>query len=82
MQTGALLIEDLLRLNLFLQPVGDENHFWLRYHHLFRDFLIDRMQHLYPEEARAIELSLAKTWVRRAEWERAYEIYRRAGKIS
>jgi LuxR family transcriptional regulator, maltose regulon positive regulatory protein len=78
----GLLVEELLRLNLFLQPVGDENHFWLRYHHLFRDFLNDRMQHLYPEEARAIELSLANTWVHRGEWERAYEIYRRAGKTA
>jgi ATP/maltotriose-dependent transcriptional regulator MalT len=76
------LITDLLRLNLFLQPVGDEEHFWLRYHNLFRDFLIDRMQHLYPDEARQIELYLAAAWVRRGEWERAYEIYRRAGKTT
>lgn len=76
------LITDLMRLNLFLLPVGDEQHFWLRYHHLFRDFLIDRMQHLYPAEAREIEICLAAAWVRRSEWERAYEIYRRSGKLS
>lgn len=44
--SGAKL-EELVRLNLFLQPVGEEAG-WYRYHHLFRDFL---KQHFLADEA-------------------------------
>lgn len=40
-------LEELVRLNLFLQPVGEEAG-WYRYHHLFRDFL---KQHFRADEA-------------------------------
>ena len=72
------LIITILRLNLFIQQVGDEQ-IWLRYHHLFRDFLQDRMLRTYPDEARLIELAQAPAWIRRGEWERAYEIYKKSG---
>lgn len=39
-------LEELVRLNLFLQPVGEEAG-WYRYHHLFRDFL---KQHFPADE--------------------------------
>ena len=68
------LVSTILRLNLFIQQIG-EDRIWLRYHHLFRDFLVDRMQRTHPEESRLIELSQATAWMRRGEWERAYEVY-------
>ncbi len=40
-------LEELVRLNLFLQPIGGEAG-WYRYHHLFRDFL---KQHFQADEA-------------------------------
>ena len=74
------LVVTILRLNLFIQQVG-EDQIWLRYHHLFRDFLVDRMQRAYPEEARRIELAQAPAWIRRGEWERAYEIFKQSGDL-
>jgi LuxR family transcriptional regulator, maltose regulon positive regulatory protein len=71
----------ILRLNLFIQQVGEER-IWLRYHHLFRDFLMDRMLRNYPEEAKQIQVALAAILEKRGEWERAYEIYRQTGKLS
>lgn len=71
------LVEELFRLNLFLQPVESEDRVWLRYHHLFRDFLVDTMRRTRPQEARAIELNMAAWWISISEWDRAYEIYRR-----
>jgi len=71
-------MEQALRANLFIQPVGTERVF-LRYHHLFRDFLQARMARLYPERTRQILITLAEVWARRGEWERAYAVYRRLG---
>lgn len=71
------LVEELFRLNLFLQPVEAEERIWLRYHHLFRDFLRDTMRRNRPEETLAIEMKLAEHWMNVGEWEQAYEIYHR-----
>lgn len=68
------MIGHVLRANLFIQPIG-EDHVYLRYHHLFRDFLQNRMLRMYPDEARRIQASLALTWAKRREWERSYRVY-------
>lgn len=72
------LVDSLLRANLFIQPVG-EDHIYLRYHHLLRDFLESCMQRDYPEDAERIQTRLANTWAERGEWERSYRIYRQIG---
>jgi len=41
-------LEDLERANLFLLPLDDDRH-WYRYHHLFADFLRERLQQTRPE---------------------------------
>ena len=55
-----------------------EEHIYLRYHHLFRDFLQSRMQRDYPRKAQSIQTSLAETWARRGEWERSYRVFQRS----
>ncbi len=72
------VIEKIQRDNLFVLPVGDETLF-LRYHHLFRDFLQNRMRVEKPEEARKIETTLAAHYESEQEWERAMAIYMRIG---
>lgn len=85
---GALGIEEnwqelmaiVLQQNLFLLPLGEEGD-WLRYHHLFRDFLQDRMATQFPEEMEKIRLALAEAYARRGDWESSYEVYKKLGRI-
>lgn len=72
------VIDRIQRDNLFVLPVGDETLF-LRYHHLFRDFLQNRMRLERPDEARKIEVELAVYYESIQEWERAIAIYFRIG---
>lgn len=74
------VIEKIQRDNLFVLPVGDETLF-LRYHHLFRDFLQNRMRVEQPEETRKIETELALYYESVQEWERAISIYLRIGTV-
>ena len=71
----ALMGEALIN-NLFIQPIGDEGH-WVRYHHLFRDFLQTHYQQQHPEETNQILHLAASAYTRREEWEKAYAFYRR-----
>ena len=41
----------ILEKNLFVLPLGDDGR-WLRYHHLFREFLQTRLREERPQEAR------------------------------
>jgi LuxR family transcriptional regulator, maltose regulon positive regulatory protein len=69
------LIDWVLRNNLFALPVG-EGGSWLRYHHLFRDFLQNCLITELPEERERILRNLAGTQANREEWEKAYSIYK------
>lgn len=72
------VIEKIQRDNLFVLPVGDETLF-LRYHHLFRDFLQNRMRVEKPEETLRIETELVAYYESVQEWERAIAILLRIG---
>jgi LuxR family transcriptional regulator, maltose regulon positive regulatory protein len=74
----AELMEIVTRNNLFVLPVGDEGTY-LRYHHLFQEFLRDRIHRVRPDEARRILQRLAEVYGQREDWERAYLIYRQLG---
>ncbi len=69
------LLDDVLKRNLFVLPVGDDQRLYLRYHHLFRDFLQTRMQQERQEETRKITIALADHNVARKDWERAFQLY-------
>ncbi len=70
------LIDRLQRTNLFVLNVGEDGA-WLRYHHLFLDFLQRQIQHERPSEARAIEHSLAQHYLNQGEWDNAFAIFRK-----
>jgi LuxR family maltose regulon positive regulatory protein len=57
-------------------PVGNETG-WVRYHHLFRDFLQDHLSKEYPGEIFPILQNLAQAYEERNEWEKAYHIQKR-----
>ncbi len=65
---------DILRLNLFVLPVGDEG-LWLRYHHLFRDYLQAKLAREYAEIVPVIKRKLASVCFKRGDWERAFRFY-------
>jgi LuxR family maltose regulon positive regulatory protein len=54
------ILEQLERINLFLVPLDDQEY-WYRYHHLFRDFLRTRLQNIQPEHTGALHRA-ASVW--------------------
>ena len=68
------LMMRVIQSNLFIIPVGDQA-LWLRYHHLFRDFLQSALQRQRPDDARAINIALADFHRAQGNWEKVFEIY-------
>ena len=72
------LIQQLLHKNLFIQPV--ESHgTWLRYHHLFRDFLQQQYRKLHPGPAEDLLLKLVEVYRDQHWYEKAYAVSRQLG---
>ena len=74
-------IERVLQSNLFVLPV-DNGGTWLRYHHLFRDFLQARMARDHPDEQERILWRLADVYADRGEWEKAHNACGRLGDLA
>ncbi len=74
------LMATAMQNNLFILPVEDER-LWLRYHHLFSEFLQNRIMRDRPEEAEKIQLRLAEVYAHRSQWEQVYRLYQRLGKL-
>jgi LuxR family transcriptional regulator, maltose regulon positive regulatory protein len=70
------LMDDLMVRNLFVLPVGEGSDFWLRYHHLFRDFLQSRFRQERPEENRMITIALGDDYALQRDWKRAFVLYK------
>jgi LuxR family transcriptional regulator, maltose regulon positive regulatory protein len=70
------LMDQLMVRNLFVLPVGEGSDFYLRYHHLFLDFLQTRMSQERPGEARTITVALGEDYAREGDWERAFVLFK------
>lgn len=74
------LMEEIIFNNLFVVSVGEDG-FWLRYHHLFRDFLQHRMENTFPKETNLIRHKLADYYTNSEDWERVFNIYSTLGDV-
>jgi ATP/maltotriose-dependent transcriptional regulator MalT/DNA-binding SARP family transcriptional activator len=70
------LINSVMQNNLFILPVGEDGR-WIRYHHLFRDFLQNRFEKEKPQEKTALLNSLVAAYSLRGDWGKAYAVCNR-----
>jgi LuxR family maltose regulon positive regulatory protein len=80
-ETWQNLVQEVLQNSLFVVPVENEGT-WLRYHHLFRDFLQAKLAQEQPEEEARILRRLATVRVERREWEKAHALYQQLGDVT
>jgi two-component SAPR family response regulator/tetratricopeptide (TPR) repeat protein len=72
------LINQVIQNNLFVLPVGEDGR-WLRYHHLFGDFLKAQFEKERPGQLEDLLRRIAQVYTEREEWAWAYAIYSRIG---
>ena len=64
------VLEDLVHANLFVVPLDDERE-WYRYHELFREALLARLQASQPDVVPSLHLRAARWHEAQEEWRKA-----------
>jgi ATP/maltotriose-dependent transcriptional regulator MalT/DNA-binding SARP family transcriptional activator len=70
-QNWLALMGLIFEKNLFVLPLGEDGR-WLRYHHLFREFLQTRLKEERPQEVSLILERMVTAYEKAGEWEKAY----------
>ncbi|MBL8050421.1 MAG: tetratricopeptide repeat protein [Anaerolineales bacterium] len=74
-QDWQTFIKNTASNNAFALPVG-ENGNWIRYHHLFRDFIREQFKIEKSDEVKPLLSNLQLAYEARDEWEKAHHICR------
>jgi LuxR family transcriptional regulator, maltose regulon positive regulatory protein len=74
------LIDEVLARNLFAVAVGDDGS-WVRYHHLFQEFLHKQLVQEYPDDETLILQRMAAFYADQKEWEKAHRYYQKLGDL-
>ena len=74
----SLMLDAVRQRNLYALPVGPDGQ-WLRYHHLFRDYLQQRYRKELPAEIAPLLRRLASVREEQGEWETGYSLYKQLG---
>lgn len=69
-QNAQFILEELEKQNLFVSSLDSQRR-WYRYHYLFREFLLSRLQRLETESVRSLERSAGKHYESQGELEAA-----------
>ena len=75
------LIDTVLRSNLFVVPL-ENGTTWIRYHHLFQEFLQAQLAQERPDDRDRILQRQASVYTEREQWEKAYAVYRRLADVA
>jgi LuxR family maltose regulon positive regulatory protein len=75
---GEAVLERFFARNLYLEPAGDRTY---RFHHLFREFLLQTFERESPERVRTIRLRYAKLLEERGDAVAAVSQYVQAGEF-
>jgi LuxR family maltose regulon positive regulatory protein len=70
------LINQVVQNNLFVLPVGEDGR-WLRYHHLFGEFLRAQFEKERTDQLDSLLRRIAQVYTEREEWVHAYALYSR-----
>jgi len=70
-QNWLALMGLIFEKNLFVLPLGEDGR-WLRYHHLFREFLQTRLKEERPQEVSLLLERMVTAYEKAGEWEKAY----------
>ncbi len=68
------MLDQLEQENLFLTSL-DVQRRWYRYHHLFREFLLSKLQREQPQQVVALGIAAGEYYERQCEWEAAFAHY-------
>ena len=77
-QNAQSILDELEKQNLFVASL-DAQKKWYRYHYLFREFLLSRLQRVETESVEGLERSAGAHYESQGEWEVAFSHYVNAG---